>query len=526
MEILQLLLKNAGDLVDREKFRQMLWAKDTFVDFERGLNAAVTRLRATLRDSASKPRFIETIPRRGYRFIAPVTRDSPGGVSGLTRLLVLPFEQLHPDPETAFLCFSLSDAIASSLAGLKVLLVRSGRMASKPSVETDADNVLMGTLLRSGEQVRVTAQLLEVPAGTVIWTHVAQISLGEMFSVQDQLAHRITASLLPSVGIAEAIERKNDVPATARVYELFLRANHLSTQMRDLPLARDMYRKCLAEDPLFAPAWGRLARCYRILGKFRDGTEENVRLAEEAFQRAFDLNPRLPGLHGLYAFHQAEQGSAKEAIIRLLGLLHENRNDPDLHVGLVYCCRYAGLLDESLAFHKLARRLDPTVRTSVMNTLFVMGDYQSALDHSTDDVGFMEAMALDALGRNEEALERVRSRERLPPVMTKWLAMLEKYLEGSTGEAADLIHELNREGRDPEGFFYRARLLARLGQLSEAIHTLDLSLQAGFYCPAPWKLDPYFASLREDKRFRGFLKVAEKRSSIAKAAFVQAGGVP
>lgn len=101
--ILQLLLNHAGDLVDREKFRQRLWAEDTFVDFERGLNAAVARLRVALRDSASRPRFIETVPRRGYRFVAPVERLQPGGASGFTRLLVLPFVQLQPDAETAFL---------------------------------------------------------------------------------------------------------------------------------------------------------------------------------------------------------------------------------------------------------------------------------------------------------------------------------------------------------------------------------------------------------------------------------------
>lgn len=141
-------------------------------------------------------------------------------------------------------------------------------MASKSNTEADAGTVLAGTLLRSGDQIRVAAQLLEVPAGTVIWTHVAQIAMGEIFSVQDRLAERITASLLPSVGIREATERKKDVPATARAYEFYLRANHLSTQMRDLAVARDMYRKCLEEDPLYAPAWARLARCYRILGKF------------------------------------------------------------------------------------------------------------------------------------------------------------------------------------------------------------------------------------------------------------------
>ncbi len=520
--ILQLLLNQPGDLVERKTFQQLLWPEDTFVDFERGLNADVTRLRVALRDSASRPRFIETVPRRGYRWIAPIEREHPVGAINVTRLLVLPFEQLQPDAGTAFLCFSLSDAIASSLAGLKSLVVRLGRMTPKPPA--DADAVLTGTLLRSGEQIRVAAQLLEVPSGIVIWTHVAQIPMGEIFSVQDQLAQRITASLLPNVEIRQAGERKKDIPATARAFEFYLRANHLSTQMRDLMLARDMYRKCLEEDPHYAPAWARLARCYQILSKFRADAEHNSGLAEAAFQRAFQLNPHLPGIHGLYAIHQTDQGHSVKAMTRLLGLLQQNRNDPDLYVGLVYCCRYAGLLNESVAAHELARSLDTNIRTSVMNTFFVMGQYQMALDHSTDNVGFMEAMALADLGRQEEALERVRSKERLPPLMVKWLAMLEKYLEGQTDEAVALILEMNIEGTDPEGFFYRARLLARLERLPEALTTLAHSLEAGYNWSTIGKQDCYLRPLQKDVRFQQLLKAGSIRSSQAKSAFAAADG--
>lgn len=159
-----------------------------------------------------------------------------------------------------------------------------------------------------------------------------------------------------------------------------------------------------------------------------------------------------------------------------------------------------------------------------MNTLFVMGRYQMALDHSTDDVGFMEVMALDALGRKDEALQRVRSRDRLPPLRTKWLAMLEMYLEGSNDAAAALILEIDREGTDPEGFFYRVRLLARLGRVPEALKTLESSLEAGFYCATAWQRDCYFEVMRGNKRFRQLLQVVVERCSQTKAAFVAAGG--
>lgn len=525
--ILGLLLEKAGELVPRQEFQERLWQADTFVDFERGLNAGITRLRAALGEQAGQPRFLETVPRRGYRFIAPVTqlKPSPASATGAPRLIVLPFEQLQPDQPTAFLCLSLPDAITGSLAAFRSLVVRSSRAMKlgAAAAEADVDAVITGTLLRSGEQLRVSAQLIQVPAGTVVWTYTAQVPMGEIFWLQDELTRRIVASLLPSVAAPhEGGDGPRDVPATARAYEFYLRANYLSTQMRDLTLARDMYRSCLAEDPAYAPAWARLARCYRILAKFRADSDGNVARAEEAFQRAFALNPQLPGIHSQYAYHETDQGRAKDAIARLLRLLPYHPNAPDLYAALVYACRYAGLLEASLAAHESAQHLDRNARTSVMNTHFVMGNHQLALDTSTDDVGFMEAMALDALGRRQEALERVRRREHLPPLMTLWMRMLELYLEDRRDEAVAILLEMDRQGVDPEGFFYRARILARLGRTPEALTSLERALQAGFYCAPAWMGDCYLEPIRGTIRFQEMLTAVTERSAQARAAFVKA----
>lgn len=149
----------------------------------------------------------------------------------------------------------------------------------------------------------------------------------------------------------------------------------------------------------------------------------------------------------------------------MLQSLRDNRHDIELYSALVYACRYAGLLEASLAAHDAAIRLDRNARTSVMHTYFVMGQLEAALAASTDDVGFIEAMVLDALGRRNDALDRVRRRDNLPPLMRRWMEMLEAYLNGQTGEAVEAILDMERQGVDPEGFFYRARILARLGRL-------------------------------------------------------------
>lgn len=538
MAILCLLTSRPGQLVDREQLKQLLWPRDTFVDFERGLNAAVTRLRAALGDSPSKPRYIETEARRGYRFIAEVTHDGaapeerPTSLAVPRRLIVLPFHQLQPDAETAYLAFSLPDAITSWLVAQPGLLVRSTAFASRwrgdlavdfaaVAQAAEVDAIVTGTLLRCGDALRITVQLADAPSGAVRWSHTATASQSDIFALHGDLSQRIAQSLFPRLALTAP-----GAPSTALAYEFYLRGNHLSSEMRDLTLARDMYRQCIREDPAYAPAWARLAGCHRVLAKFGDDSQNNRNLAEEAYRKAFALNPNQPGVNGLYAIHETEQGRAPEAIVRLLRLLREHPAAvPDLYTSLVYACRFAGLVEESVAAHRAAQALDPNVRTSVMNTHFAMGQYDLALQSSTDRAGFMEAMALDALGRKDEALRRVRNRrEALPPLLRQWLEMLDSYLSGRNKDAVHQILEIGHQGSDPEGFYYRARLLAKLGRHSAALDSLQKALQSGFFCAPSWRREAYFEGLCHLPEFHQLLATAEARTASARHAFEHGNG--
>jgi DNA-binding winged helix-turn-helix (wHTH) protein/tetratricopeptide (TPR) repeat protein len=530
-----LLTRPAGTVVTRQDLREQLWPTGTHVDFERGLNSSIARLRAALGDSAETPRYLETLPGRGYRFLTPVSGLKPAAHSpSMPRLVVLPFYQLQPDEETSFLCFGLADAITSSLAGIPSLLVRSSRVAARfagptsqlaeLAADADVDTALTGTLLRSAGQIRLSVQLLRVPAGAVLFTHTAQLPLGDLFWLQDELARRILESLVPSIADREKARDQRTIPATARAYEFYLRANRASTQMRDLELARDLYQCCLREDAAFAPAWARLARCHRILAKFRSSGADNLALAEDAFQRAFALQPNLAETHCLYSYLETEQGRAQDAVVRLLGQLRENPNDGEVLIALVSSCRYAGLLDVSLAAHQRARHLDRHARTSGMHTHFMRGEYQLAMETSTDDVGYFDAMALDALNRRAEALQRVQRREHLPPLMALWLRMLDAYLSGREEDAVSDLEEINRQGVDPEGYFYRARLFARLDRREKALASLESALKGGYYCAAAYSADPYLERLRDSPRFAAIEQEADLRSREARAKFETAGG--
>src|SRR5262249_4561134 len=131
LKVLELLAGRSGDVVTRNEIRQHVWCGDTFVDFEQGLNFCIRQIREALGDSADRPRFIETLPRRGYRFLMPVETAQGTQPRKATRLIVLPFRILRPDPDTDFLAFSLPDAITGSLSGLESLVVRSSIAAAR-----------------------------------------------------------------------------------------------------------------------------------------------------------------------------------------------------------------------------------------------------------------------------------------------------------------------------------------------------------------------------------------------------------
>jgi DNA-binding winged helix-turn-helix (wHTH) protein len=132
--VLELLVRRSGETLTRDEIREHVWCNDTFVDFEQGLNFCIRQIRDALGDTAFAPRFIETLPRRGYRFLLPVETSAPVEPKAVARLIVLPFRMLRPDPETDFLAFSLPDAVATSLSGLKSLVVRRvGPQAAGPA---------------------------------------------------------------------------------------------------------------------------------------------------------------------------------------------------------------------------------------------------------------------------------------------------------------------------------------------------------------------------------------------------------
>ena len=460
----------------------------------------------------------------------------------VTRLIVLPFRPLRPDTETDFLAFSLPDAITASLSGLDALVVRSTAAGQRyagetPDLKTIAaeagvDVVLTGTLLRGGDQVRVATQMLEAPSGTVVCSHTAQIRLTDIFQLQDELAQKIVDALAIPLSARDHRLLGQDVPASPKAYDLYLRANHLGANTSNpsrLTVARDLYRECLAEDPRYAPAWARLGRVYRVMAKYgSEGNAENLALAEEAFHRALEINPDLPIAHNFYTYFEIEEkGRAPEAMVRLLQRVATGAADPHLYAGLVVACRFCGLLDASLSAERRARRLDPSIQTSVQYTYWALGDYQQAALYDVEDIQAIRHGALWMMGRQEEALAGVREAlTHAPGSLEQWI--LESQLAAMESRPADCLRHaraVHDAGfHDPEGLLLHVRELAYLGEIERAMELLVRVVRSGFHCPPALTRDPWLDSLRSQPDFIRLVREAEAGRAKAAEAYSRAGG--
>ncbi|MFN0151582.1 MAG: protein kinase domain-containing protein [bacterium] len=460
-------------------------------------------------------------------------------VRSVKRLIVLPFRMLRADPEVDFLAFSLADAITVSLSGLESLVVRSSLGAAKfagespdikrIAVDAEVDAVLCGTLLRAGDQIRVTTQLVEAPAGTLIASKTAQASIADIFTLQDDLAREIVDVMAIPLTARERRSLHQDAPANPRAYEFYLRANQVAYNSRRLADARDLYEACLREDPRYAPAWARLGRVCRVMAKWGHGdADENFRRAEHAFEKALALDPDLAMAHNLYTYFEVEElGRSRESMVRLLERLRRGAADAEMYAGLVLACRFSGLLEASLAADARARQLDPGVRTSVAYSHFLVGDYERAMLADDNDMRWIYNVSLCNLGREEEALRRCREMERsqLPGLERSILAVFRAGFEANREECMAALREVSASRfRDPEGFLMHAHALAHTGEVDEVIEMLDYVVQRGYYCPRFLATDPWLEHVRADARFAAILSAAEAGQRAAAEAYTRAGG--
>jgi len=363
-QILQMLLERRGTLVTRDELRAVLWPSDTFVDFDHGLHAAVNRLRQALGDSADRPRWIETLPRRGYRFIAPVERspDSAeaavvdhqkrpkpifqrrwiaivllvpmmiGAVAALLlglnvrgwrdrvfmqapksqiqALAVLPLTNLSGDPEQEYFADGMTESLITELgkiSGLRVISRQSVMQyeGSKKALQEIAkelrvDGVLEGAVERLGDRVRVTVRLDQVSPEGQLWSKQYNRDIRDLLRLQDEIARAVTDEVQVKLKPQERARLASSLPVDPGAQDDYLRALHFRNK-RDLLTAISYFRQATEKDANYGPAYAGMAQAYINLGNSGGYPKETLPLAKAAATRAVEVNPMLGEAHFVLA---------------------------------------------------------------------------------------------------------------------------------------------------------------------------------------------------------------------------------
>jgi len=313
--VLAFLLSHQGKLVTRQQIQEAIWGHDTFVDFEQNLNFCIRQIRITLNDHAEEPLFIETLPKLGYRFIGPIDRvgdSAPKTSRNRIRIGVLPIEDLGGQAEDYF-AIGLTEDMISALSHIDPARLRvtvgprsPGGVLPKEELdrlqrEFDLDYLLRGSVRRSAETIRITAQLLDLKDKSVLWSEVYDRKSSDLLGVQEEVTRRVSQSLALELLPGAAVGSRKYARSSA-AYDAYLKGRFFWHKMTPDATRSSIanFNEALAIDPEFAPAYAGLADCYAQMGSVRLGMLkpfEALKKARTYLQRAMDLDYTMAEAH-------------------------------------------------------------------------------------------------------------------------------------------------------------------------------------------------------------------------------------
>ena len=282
LALLAILLERPGEVVTREELRERLWPADTFVDFDHSLSIAVHKLRTTLGDNADNPRFIETLARRGYRFVVPVHTRTSTDEFPRRMIAVLPFVNLGGDPQQEYFADGLTEEMITQLGRLNPhrlgVIARASAMVYRQTVkpiaeigyELDVEYILQGSVRRADNRIRIAAQLVQVEDQTHVWAETYDRKLEDVFAIQTDVAERIARSLaIELLPEAQALIARSTTKSS-EAYELCLQGRHYSNKRGEEHFARalEYYSRAIEKDPRYALAYSGIADAYSLIGYY------------------------------------------------------------------------------------------------------------------------------------------------------------------------------------------------------------------------------------------------------------------
>jgi TolB-like protein/DNA-binding winged helix-turn-helix (wHTH) protein/Flp pilus assembly protein TadD len=592
-QLLALLLERPGELVTREELSSKLWPQTT-VDFDHGLNKAIGKIREALGDSSENPRFIETVARRGYRFLADVAvvgaerpatvatdlaplRDTglPGradasksprrptarawGLFGfglalvlavslswvhyprshpspaIRSLAVLPLENLSGDPAQDYFAEGMTDELITRLAQISALRVisRTSVMTYKsvrkslPEIarELNVDAVVEGSVSRSGERIRITAQLIQVPADTHMWAQTYDQDFKDTLALQSKVARDISEQIQVTLNRQEQAALVKSRTVNPEAYEDYLKGRYFWNKRTGdaLNKAIEYFSDAIKADPTYAEAYTGLADSYALSGDWEYGIlsprdafpqakaaatkalelddslgEAHTSLAfaldlygwdwdtaEQEYKLALKLNPGYATAHHWYAWHLMVTGRNSEGILELRKA--ENLDPLSLIIS-------ADIADAFCIAHRYDESVQQSKKTLEMDPHFAVAHYELgqafAQKHMHDDAIAEFKRAIDLSGHSgafDSNLAYVYA------------------LSGHKEKAIQIAKDLEaRQDQNPSADANVALIYVGLGDQDQAMILLNKAYEARFNPSI--LLRPAFDPLRSDARFQDLLR--------------------
>jgi TolB-like protein/DNA-binding winged helix-turn-helix (wHTH) protein/Flp pilus assembly protein TadD len=612
LKLLEVLLERPGEVVTREELRSRVWPNESFGDFDQAVNIAIAKLRSALGDSAENPRFIETLPKRGYRFIAsvsfveadghirmpqsasapsagsepgfqlqgnglalsPVTEEgaqlqSPGltvapphrlrptrwvimalafvlGVAILSVLLfrsrdhapapirslaVLPLDNLSGDASQNYFSDGMTDELITDLAQISALrvisrtsvMVYKGARKPLPQIarELHVDAIVEGTVLRAGDQVRITAQLIDASTDKHLWSQSYEGDLRDTLALQDRVARAIAKEIQINLTPQEQAALKSARVVNPQAYESYLKGRYFWNKRTadGLRVALAYFNQAIEEDPNYAQAYSGLADTYALLGDWQYAVmtpKEAFPKAKAAALKAVELDSALGEAHNSLAFvldgFDWDLDSGGKEFRRAIEL---NPGYATAHHWYAWHLALLGQYDEAIAEMKKAESLDPLslIINADLAELFVLAhSYDESVRQSlkTIEMDPNFAMAHSQLAqaylqehKYQEAVVELQKAVQLSGESPTCIANLARAyaLSGQRTEAVKLLTELKT--RSTPGYSHASEIAViyvSLGDTDEAMNWLERGYAERFNPGV--LLRPGFDPLRSEPRFQ------------------------
>jgi len=593
-EVLVMLLEHPGEVVTREELQKRLWPADTFVDFDHGLNKAINKIREALGDSAESPRFVETVARRGYRFLAdvrvadaapvrspelatelhpkPEARDRPDVAEKLAMpkpilpslawkisafallvltaslvawklpswnrpstvirsLAVLPFESLSSDASQDYFADGMTDELISDLGQISALRVISRtsvmgyKRARKPlpqiARELNVDAVVEGTVLRSGDQVRITAQLIEASADKHLWSQSYESELRDTLALQNKVAKGIADQIRINLNPQEQAALRNLRVVNPQAYESYLKGRYFWNKRTadGLKVALAYFNQAIEEDPKYAQAYSGLADTYALLADWEYGVmtpKQAMPKAKAAAMNGLELDERLGEAHNSLAFcldvFDWNLESAGKEFRRAIEL---NSSYATAHQWYAAHLIVLGRNDEAIAELKKAENLDPLsliIKADLAELLVIAHFYDESIQESrkTIEMDANFALAHNQLGQaylqkqmRVEAVAELQKAVQLSGGSPTCKANLARayVASGKRSEAVKLLSDLKKRSNSSLSSASEiAAIYVALGDMDQAMNWLEKGYEERFNPSV--LLRPGFDPIRSDPRFQ------------------------